>query len=601
MPAAFHEGGDDGLDPSPRLKLLDWAEKTIMLPRSVSAIPGPYKPVAYQKGFTDALDDASIETIVLMTSSQVGKSEFLVTTALYYVMADPSRILFILPKDDAAYEFKDERVRPILDASPKLREHLKGYLGMRGHDSEGYLDFPGGFIAFAGAGSPTNLAGRPIRILLMDEVDRYEGNVGGEGDPVTLAFKRTTTERTRKIILASTPKDIARSRIDRLYSQTDRRKFMVKCLECEEEQELVFNEERTNIAHVKDRGVCYFCSLCGVPWDQAQVKDAVSNGRWKATAVSVREGWVGFHISELYSPFSSLAKILGQWESAKGDALEEQGFTNTTLGLPWEGKLFSRKSPRTLLSRLEPINSGSLPGGIGCVTAGVDVQGDRVEIGMMGWGIDGERWFLGIERLYGDVNGHSLWRRVTEVLQKQFGHESGATLRIEAVCIDAGFATKTVVDYVSQARAQRLNYFAILGRAGEGRPFWQMARTEQPGKLYAVGVDSGKADLYLALGKDNPGPGYVHLADVLDEGMIEQLVSEECKETVNTRGMTERKWELPKRKRNEALDLAVYAAAAFASLGIDIGTRLEMLWGPDIPPVDVRAIAKTFHPTPREA
>jgi phage terminase large subunit GpA-like protein len=561
-------------------------------------MPGPYVPVAYQRGFMEAIDDPKIETIVLMSSSQVGKTEFLVSVAIYFTVADPSRILFILPKDEAAFEFKDERFKPILWNSPTVRDALRGYLGMRGHDSEGYLSFPGGFIDFKGAGSPTNLAGKPIRVLLMDEIDRYEGNIGGEGDAVTLAMKRTATEHSRKIILASTPKDKARSRIERLFQQTDQRKYFVACHECEHEQVLTFDLDRRSVVRTKDRGTCYSCENCAALWDQGQLKRAVAEGKWRATAEGGRAGWVGFHISELYSPFSSLEKILAQWEGAEGDPMEEQGFTNTVLGIAWEGQLFQRKSPRTLMERREKIDPMELPSGLGCVTAGVDVQGDRLEVGFFGWGIDDERWFLGIERLYGDVRGIGLWMRATEVLQQSFRHATGVTLLAEAVCIDAGFATQTVVDFVERAKAASLNYYAVLGRSGEGRPLWQQFRTTQPGKLYAIGIDEAKTELYMALTKEEPGPGYVHLSDTLDEGMIEQLVAEICKEEVNLRGLHKRVWELPKRKRNEALDLAVYAHAAYKSLGIDIANRLEMLYGPEIKAADISAIAKSFMEKP---
>lgn len=582
------------LEFTPKRSVAEWSSQTVFLPREVSTMPGHYKPVAYQRGFMEAIDDPEIEVIVLMTSSQVGKSEFLVVAGLYFVVEDPSRILVILPKDDAAFEFKEERFIPIMKKSPKIASALSGYLGVRGYDSEGYLTFPGGFLDFKGAGSPTNLAGKPIRVILMDEIDRYEGNVGGEGDPVNLGMKRTATEHSRKQLLASTPKDKARSRIERLYAQTDQRKYFVTCHECAYEQLLEFSPEKGTIVRTKDRGTCYVCANCAGLWDQQQVKRAVEKGHWRATSENCRKGWRGFHINELYSPFSSLEKILTQWEAAEGDPMEEQSFTNTVLGIPWEGQLFRKKSPRTLYERREEIDPMSLPGGLGCITAGVDVQGDRLEVGFMGWGIDDERWFIGIERLYGDVRGIALWSRLTEVLQQSFRHATGVTLMAEAVCIDAGFATQTVSDYVERARAANLNYYAILGRAGEGRPLWQIHRTSQPGKFYSIGIDEAKTELYMALTKDEPGPGFVHLSTGLDEGMIEQLVSEICKEEVNSHGMAKRTWELPKRKRNEALDLAVYAHAAYKSLGIDIANRLEMLYGPEIKPADLGSIARSF-------
>lgn len=587
----------EGLTWKGRKPLSAWTEENIILPREVTSMPGPLKFAPYQKAFAEAVDDPSVEVIVLMTSSQVGKSEFLTAAAAYFTVEDPSRILFTFPKDEAAWEYKKERIDPVFAASPTCRTALHGYLGMRAHDLKDYLAFPGGFLDFKGAQAPVNLAGKPIRVLIMDEVDRYPGNVGGEGDATNLAMKRTTTEHSRKCLLASTPKDEGKSRIERLYNQTDKRIYLVSCHQCGHAQEMVFDFENPNIVRVPGKGACYLCceKECRAEWDQQQVKDAVENGYWQAQSDAPRLGWVGFHISELYSPFSSLEKVLAQWEAAEGDVLEEQAFHNTVLGRPWSGKLFSRQSPRTLFDRREAIDEQELPGGIGCLTAGVDVQGDRVEIGFFGWGVDDERWFIKISKLYGDVRGAALWSRVTEALQQNFVHHTGVSMHVEAVCVDAGFATQTVVNYVQAAREQGLNYFAIVGRSGEGRPLWQMNRDRATDKLYAIGIDEAKTNLYMNLAEKKDRPARVHLSDKLDQEMINQLVSENPKEEVNKRGIKTRIWELPTRRRNEALDVAVYAHAAFQSLGIDIPNRLEMLYGPPVVPADLSAIARSFH------
>jgi phage terminase large subunit GpA-like protein len=573
-----------------------WAEKNIILPRAVSSMPGPRRFVSYQNGFLEALEDPSVEVIVLMTSAQVGKSELLSTIALYYMVADPSRILFVQPKDDAANEYKAERITPIIAESPALKEALKGYYDVREHDRIGYMGFPGGFVDFKGANSPTNLAGKPIRVLLMDEIDRYPGSVGGEGDPVNLGMKRTTTERSRKIILCSTPKDKARSRIERLYNQTDQKKFFVVCEHCTTEQTLEFDLESQNIQEIDGRGFCYACSECGTFWDQRELKQVVDAGYWKATADPQIDGWVGFHIWEAYSPFSSLKKIMQAWKVAEGDVAEEQSFWNTALGRPFEGKQFQRRTARSLLERREKINPDELPESLGALTAAVDVHGDRVEVLTMGWGVDDERWLIDVSRIYGDIRGNALWNRVTELLSRSFRHSTGEIMKIEAACFDVGFATQTVVDYVKRARAAFLNFYSVVGRAGEDKPLWPTTtrRNTDPGRIIALGKDEGSTELYMALANDEPGPGFVHINETITEEMLEQLVADICEEKVNKFGRVERTWITPKRKRNEVHDMAVYALAAFKSLGLNMVTRLEMLYGPAVPPVDVVRIARDF-------
>lgn len=592
------DGFLDGLSVKAKQRIEEWSLSSIILPRQVSAMPGPRRAISYQQGFFEALEDPTVEVIVLMTSSQVGKSELLSTTALYYSVEDPSRILFVQPKDDAAEEFKSERIDPIIDASPKIKEALAGYAGNKSQDQKDYLGFPGGFLDFKGANSPTNLAGKPIRILLMDEIDRYLGSVGNEGDPVTIALKRTTTERTRKIILCSTPKELNRSRIHRLYQQTDQRRRFVTCHDCDHEQYLKFSPD--TVKRWPDGEVRYHCEECGAGWDQKQLMRMERAGVWKPTSATGRRGWVGFHIWEAYSPFSSLQKILEAWEAAEGDAAEEQAFVNTTLGEANEGKLFKRTSLDTILGRRERVDK--LPEGCVCITAAADVHPDRIEVMHMGHGLDDERWVLGIERLYGDVISPGLWSRVTQQLNRSFTHVSGNSFVVEGACIDAGFSTQTVVENVVKMREQGMNVHAIVGRSGQGRPTWVRQRTAAaPGKIYAVGIDEAKTELMMAFATESKGAGYVHINGWedeekkwhgLDNEMCEQFLAEQCEISVNKLGVETREWKNPKRKRNEALDLAVYNRAAFLSLGIDLSQRLELIYAEPLPQVDVRALAR---------
>ncbi len=581
-----------GLSEKGRMSIEPWSLENILLPRSVSSMPGQRSPISYQQGFFEALEDPTVEVIVLMTSSQVGKSELLSTVSLYYMVEDPSRILFIQPKDDAANEFKSERLDPIIEESPTIRDHLAGYFKNKSMDQTGYMAFPGGHIDFKGANSPTNLAGKPMRILLMDEIDRYPGSIGGEGDPVTIAMARTKTERSRKIVLCSTPKDLNRSRIHALFKQTDQRRRFVTCEECDGEQTLKFDFDETRVQETKEHGVCYFCEVCGAQWTQSQLRRMEQRGEWKATAVG-RKGWAGFHISELYSPFSSLEKILADWRAAKDDTAQEQAFVNTTLGEPFEGKLFQRTSLDSLKDRREDIDFNKLPPGCLAVTGSLDLQGDRAEVMHMGHGIGGEKWVLDITRIYGDPKSQGLWSRVTSQLNRRFVHESGNEMFVEAACLDAGFLTQTVVDYVTYAREQRMNVYAIVGRSGQGRPLWTATRSPgAPGKLWAIGIDEGKTGLMMSFAVKEPGPGYVHISRKIEDDMCEQFLAEQCEVSVNKFGAETRTWVNPKKRRNEALDLAVYAEAAFALLGLDLEQRMEMIYSEPVPKVDIAAIAR---------
>ena len=84
----------------------------------------------------------------------------------------------------------------------------------------------------AGANSAASLASRPVRLVLLDEVDRFPPSAGTEGDPVKLAVKRSTTFWNRKVILTSTPTTKGASRIEAAWEESDQRVYEVPCPVC---------------------------------------------------------------------------------------------------------------------------------------------------------------------------------------------------------------------------------------------------------------------------------------------------------------------------------------------------------------------------------
>ena len=195
------------LRPPPELSISDWADANRRLSSEASAEPGQWRTsrAEYQRGIMDAISDGSVESVVIMSSSQVGKTEALGNAVGYYIDQDPAPIMLVMPTERDAEAWSKDRFSPMARDTPCLAGKISDPKSRDGSNKILHKRFPGGHLTIVGANAPSGLASRPIRILLCDEVDRYPFSAGAEGDPVNLAKKRTVTFWNRKIVLVSTP------------------------------------------------------------------------------------------------------------------------------------------------------------------------------------------------------------------------------------------------------------------------------------------------------------------------------------------------------------------------------------------------------------
>ena len=189
--------------PPPDLTISEWSDEFRVLSPEDSAEPGQWftSRAEYQRGIMDAVNNPSIEKIVFKKSAQVGATQIFNNIIGYFIDLDPCPILIVNPTREMAQAWSKDRLAPMLRDTPVLRGKVKE---ARSRDSENttlHKKFPGGHITAVGANSAAGLAMRPIRIVICDEVDRYPASAGVEGDPVSLAFKRSQTYWNRKLIL----------------------------------------------------------------------------------------------------------------------------------------------------------------------------------------------------------------------------------------------------------------------------------------------------------------------------------------------------------------------------------------------------------------
>lgn len=501
--------------------------------------------------------------MAIMSSAQIGKTELLNNVVGYYVDYDPSPILVLQPTLEMAQTWSKDRLAPMLRDTPALRFKVKSPKSRDSGNTMLHKPFPGGHITMAGANSPASLASRPIRIVLFDEVDRYPVSAGTEGDPVSLARKRTATFWNRKVILTSTPTIKGVSRIEEEFELSDQRRYHVPCPHCEEKQVLKWS----NIVFDKDDpSTAHYACVNGCVIDESKKQWMLMRGEWIAEAPF--KGRAGFHLNELYSPWRRWSEIVVDFLEAKDRPDKLKTWTNTSLGETWEEKGESLEYG-SLMSRVEAYDSESLPDDVLFITASADVQGDRVEALSQGWGRDMEHWDIEHKIFWGDPARKEVWQELDAWLLKTYS-VAGRGLKVACATVDSGgHHTDHVYNFCKARQGRRV--FAIKGSSQYYAPV--ASKPTQTGRqrvmLYSVGTDTAKDTIVLSwLKNDEPGPGYIHFPNDADEEYFRQLTGEQRK-TVFFRGNKRLKWEKT-RERNELLDLHVYNYAAYVILAPDI-------------------------------
>jgi len=512
----------------------------------------------------DACSDPSIKQIVVMAGAQLGKSEALLNIIGYHIEHDPCPTLLMQPTVEMAQSFSKDRITSgLLATTPSLRGKVKDPRARDSGNTTLHKTFPAGSLSLVGANSPAGMASRPIRLVLFDEVDRYPVSAGEEGDPIALATKRTLTFWNRKIVMVSTPTDKGASRIEAAYEETDQRKYYVPCPHCDHSQILAWQNIKWENSDPET--AAYYCEECGAAWSDAQRHKAVSNGEWRATAKF--NGIAGFHISALYSPWVSIVDAVDEFVKSKRDPMRLKTWVNTFLGETWEEQ-GERIDEYDLYERREDWPD-DLPEGAVVITAGVDVQDDRLAYEILATGSGHETWSIQYDEIYGDPSGAELWQRLDEVLSQTFIHPVRGEMIIRSTCIDSGgHYTQQVYNYARQRVGKRV--FAIKGVGGEGKPIIGKPSKNNIGKinLFPVGTDTAKELIFARLKITEEGAGYCHFPFTHNEEYFRMLTSEK-KVTKYYKGRPRREW-VKIRQRNEALDCRVYAMAALEVMGINI-------------------------------
>lgn len=579
-----------------------------------------------------AVTDPKCHTVTVMSSTQLMKTELLNNTVGYYISQDPAPMILIQPTTKLGESWSKDRFDKMRRDTPIIKERVKDARSRDGGTTITHKDFDGGHLTIVGANSPVDLASRPIRVVLADEVDKYPASAGKEGDPLTLAEERAASFWNRKFVRACSPTIEGNSRIAAEYDKSDQRKPFIACPHCGTEQVLEFESvkwDKTPEGQHLPKTARYHCVSCDEPWEEAWRMRVLRSPHaiiWKQTApffccgvdqepeqwndeghsickhcakVTPFDGHAGFWASKLYSPWGGLSEIAAKWLNAVQSKNSEilKTFYNTQLGKPFQ---IAGDAPewRRLYERRDAFSLGTVPKDVYFLTAGIDVQRNRIEMHVWGWGRGLESWLVDVivvEGVVADIN-NKVWNDLEEALARTWPHESGKDMPIMRAAIDTGDGLTTSVVYEWVRKQGRGQVVAIKGDREKVNavspvdgPKWMDVtiggkKVRRGLALYMVSGPVYKSETYRYLRLDKPTDedlaqgvcfpdGYVHIPQGATSEWVEQLVAEQLvTEKKKLTGFSTLRW-VKIRDRNEALDCRVYARAMVNLMGVERWTE----------------------------
>ncbi len=576
----------------------EWADEKRVLPETSAARGAKWRTssVPYMRGVMDAVAEPGTRKIAIMKAAQISGSEVMHNIIGYFMDYDPCPMLLLHPTIAVAEEWSKDRLKDMIKSTPALSAIVTpgGTLT--------YIEFPAGYLAVGGANSPNSFARRSVRVALGDDVDRFPGVVGDEGEPIDLLYNRTTTFDDPLGIFTSTPV-FKGGRIDSLYERSDQRRYFVCCPRCHRWDWITWSDGR-HFSVTWDERQSHTARVecpdeehggCGAQIFEPERRAIVGMGQWRPTAEPQEMGLLGFHVPALISTFTSvtLPYLVESWLSAQVAGKESvRVFITQKLAEGWEDKS-AKMDPQGLLARLEHYGEDiEVPADAVAITAGIDVQENRFEVQVIAWGPAEERWVINAVAVPGDPRLDSTQGQLLQELNRKYTHASGVLLPVHATCIDSGFAAEEIYRFVLKHQSYRRIYATkgIAGKSGNPIILSTSEKRREGGKksksanrpvdLHLINVDDAKRNVMSSLSQQVHGPSYYHLPahlDSINEEFVAQLCAEHLEKVKNRRGIVTGEVWVQDRERNEALDTAVLCLAAYRKLNPNIRQMLDAL------------------------
>ncbi len=551
-----------------------WADAHRIIGDGAGPEPGRWRTdrTPYMREIMDAVTNPDVREVVMCTGIQLGKTELILNAICYYMLHEPAPMMLVEPPEALASALCSDRTDARTLASPELRP-LFGLVDDKQNSRKtgrlkiGIKRFLGGYLKLTSAASTTGLRSRPIRVVLCDEVDAYPSRL--DGNAVDMAIGRSSNFIDSKVLITSTPGTLTSSEVWRRLGDCARYEYRIPCPHCLTPTAWVWSMVkwgRDADGNSDPSTACMECPNCGKVFRDAgpATFSLLSSGAWHLISGDASTGKLGFHLPSLYSPWVSLETMVSEWLSANHtrDIDRLRTFIQERLAEPWDERPPSWRSAGEDLSggrfEVKPDHST-----IRYLTAGVDVQRDRLEVSVWGFGVNMESWVVSHTVLTGDPLDAELWERLKIFLAQPVETSDGREGRIFAACIDSGDGYSTQAVYQFCAPLERYRIVAIKGVGGD-RSYLISPPSRTPqyhSPLYRLSVNRFKQVIYDRLNITTVGPGYIHIPKELSEEFWLQLTAE-SPETHVDHGKRITRW-VQHRDRNEALDCAVYALAAY--------------------------------------
>lgn len=593
-----------------------WAEKHFYLSQESSYIEGRWQCWPPQRALMDIMGHDEVHHFTMRKSARVGYTKMFLSHTAYDAEHKRRNAVIYQPTDDDRDEFVTTELEPMLRDVKVMRRVMPRFTRRSKDNTLRVKKFTTGLLHLRGGKAAKNFRRLTVDTVKYDEFDAFDRDIEKEGAPGKLGDKRLEGAVYPKSIAGGTPKLKYLSNLEDREADADvHLRWNVPCPHCDTFHQITFggedkphglkwwNRDPATVAHV--------CPHCGGLMRQAEYLEVWHAGVW----ICERTGlWVDhqsnfrhppvadWRVCELDPDPATIAPPPGhvavaQWTAtapqapwaeiatdflaatelaARGDKSLLKTFVNTTLGETWEEK-GEASDEHALQKRAEPYTRGTVPAGALVLTGGIDVQGNRWEIDVWGWGRGLESWLVDSFVIEGNPADEREWGALWQHLQRRYTQAwHGGTLGIDAASIDTGHHTQAVYHFVREHQ-HRMRLHAIKGSSEEGKPIkgtaspvdvnWRGQRWPNGLKLWMIGVDSCKDLLHGQLAILEPGPGYVHFPSDLPREWFEQLTAEK-RIPVRSHGGDSMRW-VKRRPRNEKLDCRNYALHSAFMLGLD--------------------------------
>ena len=583
----------NGLKPDPLQTIAKWADERLHLP-SFAPVPGQWRTsrTPFLKEIMECLSPRHrCHKVVFMKPVQIGGTQVAVNWAGYTMDCSPTAMLFYEPSIDMAKRLTKEKLDPVILATPTLRGKVREARSRDSGNTTFRKEFLGGFLNILWANSSAGARSTSAPRIVVDEVDEYEQDVGDQGHPCDLIEKRAAAYARYKIFELSTPTLAEMSRIEMDYTLGSQGRYHVPCPHCGHSQHLVWEHLVYTFDGIKrPDDAAYQCESCEQLIDESCKTWMMDTARatWVHAYPERLDTVASFHLNLLYQPagwaypWSRLAKeYIEAYEKMKtGDIRSMKTFRNTVLAQTWKEKI--DQIAHHSLSQRREIYEAEVPSGVVFLTAAVDVQDNRLEAEIVGWGAGEESWSIVYRIFNGSPSLPAVWMSLTEWLQATYRHACGLEMRVDVVGVDTGgHHTKEAYLFVEKYHGE---IFALKGSSLPGAP---PIPKREPKKhrsyrlrLYLLGTNALKDTIFARLKLTEAGPGYMHFPrrDGYDQEYFEGLTSEVKKPKYKPRSHVQIGYVYEKtRDRNEPLDLKVYNLAVCMMFNPDLKKRAAKL------------------------